>query len=193
VRGERPAVHVALYNKPSSEQLEGLRQRSLDVALVCTPPLADDPELDSVQVLSDPMLLALPSGHPLAARETLTAADVRGEEWISIMHKDGELEHDQLVVTCARAGFTPDVRMQAPEPLTALGLVAAGLGIAMIQQSLRHQAPAGVVLREVPWFEYRTPLWVAWHRVTLRPLVEIFRQILVQEQAVELAASRHAA
>jgi DNA-binding transcriptional LysR family regulator len=193
VRAARPAVHVALYNKPSSEQLEGLRQRSLDVALVCMPLPADDPELDSVQVLSDPMLLALPSGHPLAARETLAAADVRGEEWISINHKDGELEHDQLVVTCARAGFTPDVRMQAPEPLTALGLVAAGLGIAMIQQSLRHQAPAGVVLREVPWFEYRTPLWVAWHRVTLRPLVEIFRQILVQEQSAQLATDKRAA
>jgi DNA-binding transcriptional LysR family regulator len=38
----------------------------------------------------------------------------------------------QLTMTCAKAGFTPDVRMQAPEPLTARGLVAAGLGIAMI-------------------------------------------------------------
>ena len=179
VRGTRPAVHVALYSQQSSEQLEGLRQRSLDVALVCAPPLADDPELDCVQVLSDPMLLALPAGHPLAQHESLTAADLSGQEWIAIKHRDGAMEHDQLTITCAKAGFTPDVRMQAPEPMTALGLVAAGLGIAMIQQSLRHQAPAGVVLREVPWFAYRTPLWVAWHRVTLRPLVEIFRQILV--------------
>jgi DNA-binding transcriptional LysR family regulator len=57
--------------------------------------------------------------------------------------------------------------------------VAAGLGAAMIQRSLRHQAPAGVVLREVPWFTYRTPLWAAWHRINLRPLVEIFRMTLV--------------
>jgi DNA-binding transcriptional LysR family regulator len=179
VRGTRPAVHVALYNQQSSDQLEGLRQRSLDVALVCSPPLADDPELDCLQVLSDPMLLALPAGHPLAGNESPTVADLSGQEWIAIKHKDGAMEHDQLTITCAKAGFTPDVRMQAPEPMTALGLVAAGLGIAMIQQSLRHQAPAGVVLREVPWFEYRIPLWVAWHRVPLRPLVEIFRKILV--------------
>lgn len=179
VRGTRPAVHVALYNQQSSEQLEGLRQRSLDIALVCAPPLADDPDLDCRQVLSDPMLLALPAGHPLARHDSLAAADLSGQEWIAIKHRDGAMEHDQLTITCAKAGFTPDVRMQAPEPLTALGLVAAGLGIAMIQQSLRHQAPAGVVLREVPWFAYRTPLWVVWHRVTLRPLVEIFRQMLV--------------
>lgn len=184
VRSTRPAVHVALYSQQSSDQLEGLRQRSLDVALVCAPPQAGDPELDCVQVLSDPMLLALPASHALAQpdaqRRPLEVADLRDQEWIAIQHKDGALEHDQLTITCAKAGFTPDVRMSAPEPMTALGLVAAGLGIAMIQQSLRHQAPPGVVLRDVPWFEYRTPLWVAWHRVTLRPLVDIFRQILVK-------------
>jgi DNA-binding transcriptional LysR family regulator len=183
VRSSRPAVHVALYNQQSSDQLEGLRQRSLDVALVCAPPAADDEELDRLQVVSDPMLLALPAGHPLAQADALArplaVEELRNQEWIAIHHKDGAFEHDHLTVTCAKAGFTPDVRMRAPEPMTALGLVAAGLGIAMIQQSLRHQAPPGVVLREAPWFDYRTPLWVVWHRVTLRPLVDIFRKILV--------------
>jgi outer membrane receptor for ferrienterochelin and colicin len=46
---------------------------------------------------------------------------------------------------------------------------------AMIQHSLRHHAPAGVALRELPWFNYRTPLWAAWHRVNLRPPVAAFR------------------
>lgn len=59
--------------------------------------------------------------------------------------------------------------MEATEPLAALGLVAAGLGLTTVQQSLDHQAPDGVVLRELPWFSYRTPLWAAWHRINLRP------------------------
>ena len=179
LREGRPQVHVALYSLRSSEQVEGLRQRSLDIALLCDPPAPNDPDLDFAQVLSDPMLLALPASHPLAGRAALAPADLAGQEWIAVMHQEDALRHDLFVAACARAGFTPDVRMEAGEPLTALGLVAASLGIAMVQSSLRHHAPAGVVLREVPWFSYRTPLWAAWHKVNLRPLVGIFRETLL--------------
>jgi DNA-binding transcriptional LysR family regulator len=49
LRVDRPHVHVALYNLRSAEQVEGLRQRSLDIALVCEPPTPnDDPDLDWV-------------------------------------------------------------------------------------------------------------------------------------------------
>ena len=49
-----------------------------------------------------------------------------------------------------------------------------------IQHSVRRQAPEGVVLRELSWLTYRTPLWAAWHKINLRPLVEQFRQTLVR-------------
>ena len=185
LRSSRPKVHVALYNMQSSEQLEGLRQRSLDIALVCHPPLAGDPDLACAQVLSDPMLLALPESHPLASMTELTANDLAGQEWIAVGHQENLQQHDNFVAACARAVFTPNIQMVATEPLTALGLVAASLGITMIQQSLRHHAPAGVVLRELAWFSYRTPLWVAWHKVNLRPLVGIFRETLLELAQLE--------
>ncbi len=184
LRAGRPAVHIALYNQHSSVQLEGLRQRSLDIALVCEPPLPDDPDLDAAQVLNDPMLLALPQGHPLATAGTLTPDDLAAQKWIGVMHKESALRHDTFIAACARAGFTPTITMEATEPLAALGLVAAGLGVTTIQQSLRHQAPDGVVLRELSWFTYRTPLWAAWHRINLRPLVETFRKTLPEASGV---------
>lgn len=176
----RAKVHIALYKLESADQLEGLRQRSLDIALIGQPPSADDPDLECAQVLSDPMLLALPEAHPLSSVSELTPADLARQAWIAVGHQQGPQGHDHFVGACARAGFTPDIQMEAAEPLTALGLVAASLGITMIQQSLRHHAPAGVVLRELPWFTYRTPLWVAWHKVNLRPLVGIFRETLLE-------------
>ncbi|MBB5369927.1 MULTISPECIES: LysR family transcriptional regulator [unclassified Janthinobacterium] len=188
LRVGRPQVHIALYNMHSAEQVEGLRQRSLDIALLCEPPLPGDPDLDCAQVLSDPMLLALPEMHPLASKAELTPEDLAGQEWIAVQHKESALKHDNFVAACARAGFTPDIRLEATEPLTALGLVAAGLGMAMIQHSLRHHAPAGVLVRELAWFSYRTPLWAAWHKVNLRPLVGIFREtLLAQAQPSKLA------
>jgi DNA-binding transcriptional LysR family regulator len=179
LRASRPQLHIALYNMHSAEQLEGLRQRSLDIALLVEPPLADDPDLLCARVLDDPMLLALLESHPLASAAKVAPADLAGLEWIAVRHKESMLSRDEFVAACAVAGFTPNIKMEATEPLTALGLVAAGLGVAAIQQSLRHQAPAGVVLLALPWFAYRTPLWLVWHRVNLRPLVGIFRETLL--------------
>ncbi|WP_166220110.1 LysR substrate-binding domain-containing protein [Pseudomonas atagonensis] len=176
LRVDRPNVHVALYNLSSAEQLEGLRQRSLDIALVSEPPTDDDPDLLGFQVLDDPMLLALPEQHPLAAKVVLSPQDLADQEWIGVQPRQDA--GDAFVSACIRAGFTPDVRMQASEPFTALGLVASGLGIAMIQKGLSRNAPPGVVLREVPWLAFTTPLWAAWHRINLRPLVETFRKVL---------------
>ncbi|MFJ2327161.1 LysR substrate-binding domain-containing protein [Pseudomonas sp. NPDC087690] len=176
LRADRPNVHVALYNLSSAEQLEGLRQRSLDIALVSEPPTDDDPDLLSLQVLDDPMLLALPEHHRLAQQSVLSPEDLAEQEWIGVQPRQDA--NDEFVSACIRAGFNPDVRMQATEPFTALGLVASGLGIAMIQKGLSHNAPPGVVLREVPWLTLTTPLWAAWHRVNLRPLVETFRTVL---------------
>jgi DNA-binding transcriptional LysR family regulator len=180
LRAARPDVHIALYNYHSGEQLTGLRQRSLDIALVCEPPPSDDSDLDAAQVLDDPMLLAIPEDHPLAGAEHITPDDLAAQKWIGVTHTEGVLRHDNFIAACAKAGFTPDIALEATEPLAALGLVAAGLGLTMIQQSLRHQAPAGVVLRELAWFSYRTALWAAWHRVNLRPLVEHFRTTLLR-------------
>ncbi|UTY58242.1 LysR family transcriptional regulator [Massilia sp. erpn] len=178
LRGERPAVHIALYSYHSAAQLEGLRERSLDLALVNEPPAADDADLDSALVLNDPMLLAVPEGHALAGQAALTADDLAAQNWIGVMQKESALRHDAFVAACAKAGFVPAITVEATEPLAALGLVAAGLGVTMIQQSLRHQVPQGVVLRELPWFGYRSYLWAAWHKVNLRPLVGIFRETL---------------
>lgn len=188
LRAERPAVHIALYNQQSSEQLEGLRQRSLDLALVCAPPSPNDPDLQAAQVLSDPMLLAVPDDHPLAKARRFTPKDLAAQKWIGVMHQEGALHHDTFIAACAKSGFTPDITMEASEPLAALGLVAAGLGMTMIQQSLRHQAPPGVSLHEISWFNYRTSLWVAWHKINLRPLVESFRKTLEGASALQMAA-----
>jgi len=179
LRESRPTVHVALYNYHSSEQLEGLRQRSLDIALVREPPPLEDPDLECANVLNEPMLLALPDWHPLASASTINSSDLNAQKWIGVVNKDSPLKQDDFLAACAMAGFTPDVTMEATQPLAALELVGAGLGITMIQHSLRHQAPAGVLLKELAWFTYRSVLWAAWHKVNLRPLVTVFRQTLL--------------
>lgn len=178
LRTSRPDVHIALYNQPPASQIEGLRQRSLDFSMIDTPPTDREQDLEYIQVLNDRMLLALPQNHPLAQEENLVAQQLADQQWIAVIHNDDAHSRDEFVAACVKAGFNPDIRLEAGEPLTALGLVAAGLGLALIQHSLRHNAPEGVILRELSWMNYSTQLWAAWHKANQRPLVSHFRQIL---------------
>ncbi|MFF9216985.1 LysR substrate-binding domain-containing protein [Streptomyces viridosporus] len=180
VRGERPDVHIALYNLPPTEQFEGLRQRSLDIALVHEPPAADDPDLLAAPLLEDPLFLALPAGHPLAGREEVTPSDLDGRPWIAVENTQDPAWRDAFIATCAAAGFTPDIRLHAAEPLTALGLVASGLGLALVQKSMTRATTEEVAVRELPWYTTNIQLWAAWHRIDLRPLVTDFRTTVLR-------------
>jgi DNA-binding transcriptional LysR family regulator len=191
LRAARHDLHIALYSQTSAEQLEGLRQRSLDIALVSEPPASDDPDLDSALVLDDVMLLAMPEHHPLAKKDVLRPEDLQAAQWISVAsglvtqrvpaHEEG------FVAACMKAGFSPDIHLEVTEPMTALRLVGAGLGIAMLQKNLRASAPNNVVLREVPWMQYTTPVWAAWHRINLRPLVAMAKEVLLNGESPALA------
>ena len=193
LRAARHDLHIALYSQSSVEQLEGLRQRSLDIALVSEPPPKDDPDLDCALVLNDVMLLALPIHHPLAHQSLLSAEDLQAAQWISVApatltHRTEALTDKSFVAACLRAGFTPNIHLQVTEPMTALRLVGAGLGIAMLQRNLGASAPAGVILREVPWMQYATPVWAAWHRINLRPLVAMAKEVLLSGESLALSA-----
>ncbi|MFC8225377.1 LysR substrate-binding domain-containing protein [Streptomyces sp. NPDC057287] len=179
---ERPGIHVALYSLAPEEQFVGLRQRSLDIALVQQPPAEDDPDLLAAPLLEDPLLLALPAGHDLAARESITAQDLDGLPWIAVDSSHEPATRDAFVAACVASGFTPDIRLDAPEPLTALGLVASGLGLALVQKSMVRGTTEGVEIRELPWHQASVHLWAAWHRTDLRPVVASFRETVLSHR-----------
>ncbi|MDX2563240.1 LysR substrate-binding domain-containing protein [Streptomyces sp. TX20-6-3] len=179
LREERPGIHVALYDQESGDQFEGLRQRSLDIALVRTPPPEDDPDLDAAPLLRDPLLLTLPEDHPLAGREDVTPDDLDGQPWIAVGDSHAPGWRDAFVASCAASGFTPDIRLDAADALTALGLVASGLGLALVQRSMVRGSTGGIVVLELPWYDGSVQLWAAWHRVDLRPVVASFRETVL--------------
>ncbi|SFE66085.1 DNA-binding transcriptional regulator, LysR family [Actinopolyspora alba] len=179
LRRDRPDVHVSLYNQPGEEQLEALRRRSLDIALVDAPPDEGDPVLESELVLADPLVLAMPADHPLANRELVEPSDLDNQPWIAIGRKDVDEDFREFLSSCATDGFTPNIRTVAPEPLAALGLVGSGLGMALLQRSVLRGTPPDVALRELPWCDSSVRLWAAWHHIDLRPLVAEFRKVLL--------------
>ncbi|WP_340644650.1 LysR family transcriptional regulator [Phenylobacterium sp.] len=157
-RQDRPGVGIELRAMRSGDQVQALRDGALDVGHIYTPP-ADG--LRIAQVAEEPYRLAIPADHPLAAEGDLVEARLDGEAFIALPERGNPQARAEWIAACRATGFTPDVRVEAIEPATILGLVAAGVGLAMVQESLAATAPAGVVLRDLPAFPLRMRVYAA--------------------------------
>jgi DNA-binding transcriptional LysR family regulator len=146
-RSKRPDVSVELQGATSAMQAAAVLRGDLDVGLVHeVQPHAD---LVVVDLLNEPLLLALSSEHQLADRATITPKDLDGADWIVLAPIPGR--HERLIAACGRAGFVPTVRLEASDQSTVLGLVHAGMGLALLPKSAERAAPVGVTLRRIPW------------------------------------------
>lgn len=117
----------------SAQQEEALRAGELDVGFVRSP--LDD-RLESVTLHWEPLLVALPPGHPLAGRPQLSVQALRDEEFILFPRHLGPGFYDQLIGLCQRADFRPRVVQEAVQMKTTVSHVADGLGVAFVPASV---------------------------------------------------------
>jgi DNA-binding transcriptional LysR family regulator len=143
-RLEFPDVELTVRELPLAGQLDGLKHGSLDVGFVRGP--LDDKALVTECVRREPLMLALPADHPFAARRRLTLASVAGEPFVFFPRTRAPDYYDLLLGLCQQAGFTPQIRHEAPQ-VDMLSLVAAGFGISIVPASVRESRRADVVFR----------------------------------------------
>jgi DNA-binding transcriptional LysR family regulator len=174
-RRTRPGLQLHLLSLRSHVQFEALRRQGLDFGFAYAPVPAADPTLASQLLREETLLLALPPGDALLEREAIRPADLDGTTWVTVVRQPDDTNRDAFLAACARAGFTPRIAYETADPLTSLGLVSAGLGYAVVQQSLKGIAPAGVGFRALPWFDRRVAIHLAWRRADVRPVLEALR------------------
>ena len=132
-RAQHPEVELTLAEGEPEEIAPRLSAGEFDIALLFE--FADTsqslgPDLNRLALFEDPMFLALPADHPLARRRTLRLADLRAEAWIQTSSSSPCARH--VVRSCHGAGFEPIVSFESDDYLTVQGLVAAGVGVALI-------------------------------------------------------------
>ncbi len=145
-RAAYPGVELLLREMGPDPLLRGLRDRSLDVALLYLP--VPDPDVATVPVATEELLLALPAGHPAAASDAVALADVAAEPFVLPEQHDVPGLHAEVTAAFADAGVAPRIAQQGVWLMqTALGLVAAGIGLALVPASVATLHRDGVVLR----------------------------------------------
>ena len=145
MRALRPAVKLEAREMVSSMQGLALQYKEIDVGLL-RPPINTGLVVLGPQ-LNDPFCLAVPDGHPLAAKGPIDLRDAEQEVFVSYARPRGPAFFDQSLGLCGDAGFTPNVRYEATTLHGILDFVSAGLGVAIVPGSMATLAPAGLTLR----------------------------------------------
>ncbi|ACA20471.1 transcriptional regulator, LysR family [Methylobacterium sp. 4-46] len=180
-RAALPEVSLALREMVTKDQIEDLLASRLDAALV-RPPVTH-PELDSVRARAEPLVAALPSDHPLAARPALALADLDRQPLIGYAPHEARYFYDLVAGLCAEARVQPHAVQQLAQIHSILALVRAGLGIALVPHSAERLRLDGVAYRPLALPEPRpVELVLAWRRDHDNPLIgQLIR--LVAERA----------
>jgi DNA-binding transcriptional LysR family regulator len=147
-RPRHPHVELLLSERDRDEGLAGVAERDLDLALVYEFSLVPVVVPDGVEVrplLKDAVYIMLPEGHRLASRRRLRLADLGDETWIQGVRHGSTLE--VLPLAARAAGFEPHILFRTDDQTTVRGLVAAGLGIAMVPWLVLSSMPPGLVAR----------------------------------------------
>jgi len=174
VRGY-PGVTLDLRELTIPQQLDALRRENIDVGLM-RPPLVDA-ELVSETILEERFVLALPSAHPLCAMRRVPVRRLAGESFVMFPRTAGFVFHDLIMGFCQRAGFAPRVAQEVNQTHAVIGLVSAGLGVALVPASAQKIALAGVEYRPLHESTPLAQVSVAWRRADSSPVVAAFLQV----------------
>ena len=132
-----PEVSLILEECSTEEQIASLAVHQLDVGFVRLPVENAPAALIFKTIVREPLILALPHKHRLGRRHTLPLTALAKEPFVVVARQSGPGMHDQIEMLCRRAGFKPEVAQQAMEIQTIVGLVSAGLGIAIVPALVR--------------------------------------------------------
>jgi DNA-binding transcriptional LysR family regulator len=134
-RLQYPQVSISLVELESPEQTRLLAEGVLDACIVRAV-VAEESSFDVLSLLSEPLVVALHPEHPLARKKGLRAHELADQPFVvpQFQRELGFARH--LHAIGSQAGFVPEVSIQTRDFLTALTLVGAGLGVAVVPESV---------------------------------------------------------
>jgi len=141
-----PKVDVQLHELTTDAQIREMRAGRLDLGIGLGP--VDETDLTFEKVLRESLLLAAPVGHRLIPRTGPVRLKALSNEHFIIPPRDiAPGLYDMIISLCRASGFTPKITQHARQMQTVVGLVASGMGLALVPASVQKLQRAGVQYR----------------------------------------------
>jgi DNA-binding transcriptional LysR family regulator len=179
-RAAYPQVQIALQEATSDLQLEDLLHSRIDAGLLIPPlPEKTRQELDYLPVLKEPLVLAAPQGlRALRGKRKVALKSLPALPLIIFPRAISPALYDAILSVFGAAGITPEIGQEAIQMQTIVSLVSAGMGIALVPQSVSNLMRPGVEYRAL---SDPTPLvetGLAWRRDNPSPVLQGFLELL---------------
>ncbi len=183
-RQAHPDVFLNVMEANSIVLLQALANQHLDIALLRQENAV--PEGVTVQLLlQEPLVAALPADHPLAGiRGKITLPSLRDEHFILTPKESGTSLRESVLQACRQQGFTPMEGQPAPHIVSILSVVAAGLGVSLVPESMRQFSLAGVVFKQIKAPVPTTGLAVAWNDQALAATAQNFLTLVKASEVI---------
>ena len=141
-----PDARLRIVEETTPVLIEGLRDLSIDFALLALPLRHKELELQPIR--TERLLAAVPENHRLAASDSLSLAELRGESLV--MLRDGHCFRDLSLAICRSANVNPNISFESSQFSSILGMVAAGIGLSLVPEMAvdRHARCRYIPLRQ---------------------------------------------
>jgi DNA-binding transcriptional LysR family regulator len=174
-RKQYPDVQLQLHESYTSMVMQSLIKGTLDAGF-----LRDgDPsaELHIQPLFSEPFVAVLPARHPLAKHKSISASGLRYEPFVFFSPSAGNRAYEKPISLCEEHGFHPRVVQEAPQWLTILRLVGAGLGVSIAPACVAQIVTSDVVCRPLRGANVRSDIELAYRIGDDRAIVKAFSRI----------------
>lgn len=172
-------VTVHVQEGEAGYMLQRLRERGLDLIISRSEYIA--PELETRVIMDEPLLVALPPGHPQSSRDRVRLEDLRNDRFLLHRSPLGTGISDMVLRACQKAGFVPNVVYWGGETLPMLLMARRGMGVAFAPQSFGQLGAVGLPrLLPICGAELRTHLNVVWpSQLALTPAASRIRDLIL--------------
>ena len=131
----RPAIEVDISLLEPDQSVPAVRRGDIEIAITEEGGFDGDIDTRGLEVehlLDDHMWVSLPADHPLATRHAVELADLRDEDWMFACLSGTCADSNVVLRACQDAGFQPRIAYQSDDYFAIQGLVASGMGVALI-------------------------------------------------------------
>lgn len=199
-RERLPEVELSVSMADPQAVLPALRAREVDLAICNDASCLELPDLDGLVLFEEPMLIALPPGHPLCARKRIKLAELAQERWM-LGTANACPDAGRFLRACHAAGFDPDIAFHNDDYMAVLGFVAAGVGVAPVPEMVARNAPRNVRICTLHGLKLTRPICAVmpagYQSRAARAMVEVLQDVSARWRTLEatsdLAARARAA
>lgn len=166
---QEPELELALSEMTTLEQTHALKSGRIDVGFGRIP--INDPAIEQVVIRQDALVAVLPLGHALQ-NHTVTLADLAQEAFVLYPANPRPSYADHVLALFTHQGLSISVSQWANELQTAIGLVAAGLGITLVPASVQQQHRPDISYAHLAEAHAVSPIILSRRSGDQSPLVE---------------------